>query len=123
MKKPLFEIEDLDETNRGEFRLSPSEEDAITLTIAGKKVEVVNISGNGIAFKFVGNVKKATYKIVLDFGIEETHRIECALKVLRQDAPIYSGALVDLTSTDSRLICQFIINSQKRAIRRGTSHS
>jgi len=120
MKKPLFETEDLDETNRGEFRLYPSEEDDITLTIAGKQVEVVNISGNGLAFKFVGNVKKATYKIVLDFGIEEKHRIECALKVLRQDAPVYSGALVDLTPSDSRLIGQFIINSQKRAIRRGT---
>jgi hypothetical protein len=120
MKKPLFETEDLDETNRGEFRLYPSEEDDITLTIAGKQVEVVNISGNGLAFKFVGNVKKATYKIVLDFGIDEKHRIECALKVLRQDAPVYSGALVDLTPSDSRLIGQFIINSQKRAIRRGT---
>jgi len=121
MKKPLFETEDLDETNRGEFRLYPSEEDDITLTIAGKQVEVINISGNGLAFKFVGNVKKATYKIVLDFGIEKKHRIECALKVLRQDAPVYSGSLVDLTPSDSRLIGQFIINSQKRAIRRGTS--
>ena len=123
MKKPLFEIEDLDETNRGEFRLYPSEEDDIKLIIAGREVEVVNISGNGIAFKFVGNVKKATYKVTLEFGITEKHRIECAIKVLRQDAPIYSGTLIDLSAGDSRLIGQFIINSQKRAIRRGTAPS
>ena len=55
MKKPLFEIEDLDETNRGEFRLYPTENDDIKLIIAGKEVEVDNISSNGIAFKFVGN--------------------------------------------------------------------
>lgn len=121
MKKPLFETEDLDETNRGEFRLYPSEDDNIKLTIAGKEVEVVNISGNGIAFKFVGNVKKATYKIILEFGTQEKHRIECALKILRQDAPVYSGNLLDLSPGDARLIGQFIIDSQKRAIRRGTA--
>ena len=123
MKKPLFETEDLDDTNRGEFRLYPTDADDIKLINAGKEVEVINISGNGIAFKFVGNVKKATYKIILEFGIEEKHRIECALKVLRQDAPVYSGNLMDLSATDTRLIGQFIINSQKRAIRRGTAHN
>ncbi len=123
MKKPLFEIEDIDETNRGEFRLYPSESDQIKLIIAGKEVEVDNISVNGIAFKFVGNVKKSTYKVILEFGIEETHRIECAIKVLRQDSPLYSGTLIDLSTQDSKLISQFIINSQKKAIRRGGSQS
>jgi hypothetical protein len=122
MKKPLFEIEDLDETNRGEYRLYPTAEDNIKLTIAGKEVEVVNLSGNGIAFKFAGNVKKATYKIKLQFGLEEVHHIECAINVLRLDPPTYSGALVDLSPQDSRLIGQLIINSQKRAIRRGSSN-
>lgn len=119
MKKPLFEIENLDESNRVEYRLSPSDEDNLKLIIAGKEVEVVNISSNGIAFKFVGNVKKATYKVVLEFGIEETHRIECAIKVIRQAPPVYSGTLVGLSPNDSRAIGQLIINSQKRAIRTG----
>ena len=119
MKKPLFEIENLDETNRGEYRLSPSDEDNLKLLIAGKEVEVDNISGNGIAFKFAGNVKKATYKVVLEFVLEEKHRIECAIKVLRQDPPIYSGNLIGLSPTDKRAIGQLIISSQKRAIRTG----
>ncbi len=119
MKKPLFEIENLDDTNRGEYRLSPSDQDNLKLLIAGKAVDVVNISGNGIAFKFAGNVKQATYKVVLEFVLEENHRIECAIKVLRQDPPVYSGNLVGLSPTDKRAIGQLIINSQKRAIRTG----
>ncbi|MGB1238004.1 MAG: hypothetical protein ACPG4U_07315 [Pseudomonadales bacterium] len=119
MKKPLFEIEGLEESNRGEYRLYPSDEDNIKLIIAGKAVEVDNISANGIAFKFIGNVKKATYKVVLEFTLDEKHSIECAVKVLRQAPPIYSGTLVDLSPSDSRLISQLIINSQKRSIRRG----
>ncbi|MFT5706549.1 MAG: hypothetical protein ACI9ES_000830 [Oceanospirillaceae bacterium] len=119
MKKPLFEIDNLDDTNRGEYRLSPSDEDNLKLVIAGKEVEVVNISGNGISFKFTGNVKKATYKVILEFAAEEKHRIECAIKVLRQDPPVYSGTLIDLTPYETRAIGQLIINSQKRAIRRG----
>jgi len=121
MKKPLFEIEDLDDTNRGEYRVTPSDDDHIKLIIAGKTVEVENISANGIAFKFVGNVKKATYKVTLEIGNSEKHRIECAIKVLRQAAPTYSGVLIDLSALDSKLIGQFIISSQKRAIRRGTA--
>ena len=40
MKKPLFEIEDLDDTNRVEYRVCPSEDDHIKLIIADKTVEV-----------------------------------------------------------------------------------
>ncbi len=123
MKKPLFEIDDLDETNRGDYRLQPSENDDIKLIIAGKEVDVDNISSNGIAFKFVGNVKKATYKVILEFGIEEKHKIECAIKVVRQEPPIYSGHLIELSTQDSKLIGQFIVNSQKKAIRRGSKTS
>lgn len=121
MKKPLFEVEGLTETNRDEFRLYPSEHDHIKLYIAGKEVEVDNISSNGIAFKFAGSVKKAVYKVVLELEIEETHKIECAIKVLRQSPPIFSGTLVELSENESRLINQFIIKGQKRAIRLSTS--
>ena len=37
MKKPLFETEDLDDTNRAEYRLYPTPEDNLSLSIAGKK--------------------------------------------------------------------------------------
>lgn len=123
MKKPLFETEDLDETNRGEYRLYPSDEDNIKLIIAGKTVEVDNISAKGIAFKFIGNVKLATYKIKLEFSMEQQHSIECAVKVLRQASPIYSGVFVDLSVADSKIINQYIIESQKKAIRRGGNNS
>ena len=121
MKKPLFEIDGLDDTNRGEFRLYPSEHDKIKLFIAGKEVEVDNISANGIAFKFAGNVKKATYKVVLELEVEGMHRIECALTILRQAPPFFSGNLVELSANEAKLIGQFILKGQKRAIRQSTS--
>lgn len=119
MKKPIFEVEGLDETNRGEYRLRPSEHDIIRLFIAGKEVEVDNISANGIAFKFSGKVKLATYKVVLELELDGAYKIECAIKILRQDLPIYSGVLIDLTPKESRIIGEFIIKGQKRAIRKG----
>jgi len=119
MKKPIFEVEGLEETNRGEFRLRPSEHDIIKLFIAGKEVEVDNISANGIAFKFTGSVKMATYKVVLELELNGSYKIECAIKILRQDPPIHSGVLVDLTPKESRIIGEFIIKGQKRAIRHG----
>jgi hypothetical protein len=119
MKKPIFEVEGLDDTNRGEFRLRPSEHDIIKLYIAGKEVEVDNISANGIAFKFSGNVKIATYKVVLELELDGTYKIECAIKILRQEPPIHSGVLVDLTPKETRIIGEFITKGQKRAIRQG----
>lgn len=121
MKKPLFETEDLDDTNRAEYRLYPTPEDNLSLYIAGKKVEIINLSGTGLAFKFAGKVKEATYKIKLQFGLQQTHQVKCSIKILHMNPPIYSGALVDLSIHDSKLIGQIIINSQKRAIRRGSS--
>lgn len=121
MKKPLFETEDLDDTNRAEYRLYPTPEDNLSLSIAGKKVEIINLSGTGLAFKFAGNVKEATYAIKLQFGLQEAHQVKCSIKILHMNPPVFSGTLIDLSVQDSKLIGQLIINSQKRAIRKGSS--
>lgn len=116
--KPLIEFDDDEQTNRGSVRIHPSEEDGLIVEVAGRKVEVDNLSAGGIAFIYNGNVAKSTYSAKLQFELEEPREINCKIKVMREAKPIYSGPFVDMDEQHSKLLSRFLLECQKRAIRR-----
>lgn len=116
--KPLIEFDDDEQTNRDNVRIHPSEEDGLILEVAGRQVKVDNLSGGGIAFVYNGNVAKSTYSAKLQFDLEGPREITCKIKVMRDAKPIYSGPFVDMDEQHSKLLSRFLLECQKRAIRR-----
>lgn len=115
--KPVIEV-DTDETQRQNFRVAPHKDDPVTLTVAGVKVPIVNLSAKGVAFRYAGEVKQEIYSITLAFETDKAYEVNCRLRIVRRAKPEYSGEFVHISERDIAHITSFVVACQKWAIRR-----
>lgn len=115
--KPVIEI-DNDESQRFNYRVTLHQDDLVSLKVSGIKVDVIDISAKGVAFRYQGEAKKDVYPMVLTFEIDRVYTVVCNLKINRRKHPEYSAEFIDIDEKDVATITRLIIECQKRDIRR-----
>ncbi|WP_372743085.1 PilZ domain-containing protein [Neptunomonas sp.] len=115
--KPVIEI-DNDDSQRFNYRVTLHEGDPVSLEVAGVKVRVIDISANGVAFRYQGEASQEIYPMVLTFEVDKVYSVAGNLKINRRKNPEYSAEFVDINEKDVETITRLIIECQKRDIRR-----
>lgn len=113
--KPLINLED--DSQRFHFRVEPSQEDPVTLKVAGNEVPIINLSAQGVAFLYPHTLTHSSYPAELLFTTDRTYTIHCDLILLRRQPPEYSGSFSGISEQDTKKITRLVMECQKRNIR------
>ena len=116
--KPTIELHEEEAGSRENVRIEPHKEDPVRLLLDGIEVALNNLSVKGAAFIFSCELKRADYPVKLIFKTNRECVIESRIQITRSIRPEYAGQFVGLTLRDETLITAFIVDCQKRAIRR-----
>lgn len=117
--KPLISIPGLKDQGRRAFRMTPVQDDPVSLRVNGDLVDLEDLSANGVAFLSGHELKAGCYDAQLSFTmLERDFTIFCKIDLGRTRTGSYGGELQDMSGMDERLLSRFILECQKSAILR-----
>lgn len=117
--KPLVNLPGVKEKGRRAFRMTPVQDDPVSLRVNGQIVDLEDLSANGAAFLTEDDLNAGTYDAQLNFTLNQRdYSIFCKLNLIRTKTGTYAGELQAMTSLDERLLSRFILECQKNAILR-----
>lgn len=122
--KPVIILSGVKDRGRRAYRMTPVQDDPVSLRVDGKLVDLEDLSVNGVAFLSEQDLKAGVYDAQLNFTLQQRdYSIFCKLKLIRTKTDAYAGELQELTSLDERLLSKFILECQKYAIMRDRENS
>lgn len=117
--KPLISLPGVKDRGRRAFRMTPVQDDPVSLRVNGHLVDLEDLSANGVAFITEDDLNAGTYDAQLNFTLNQRdYSIFCKLNLIRTKTGTYAGELQAMTSLDERLLSRFILECQKHAILR-----
>ncbi|QEW07506.1 PilZ domain-containing protein [Nitrincola iocasae] len=117
--KPLISFPELKDRGRRAFRMTPVQDDPVSLRVNGDLVDLEDLSANGVAFISEHELKSGRYDAQINFTLDERDfTIFCKLDLIRTLTGTYGGELQEISSMDERLLSRFILECQKQAILR-----
>ena len=117
--KPLISLPGIKDHGRRAFRMTPVQDDPVSLRVNGDLVDLEDLSANGVAFLSEHELKSGCYDAQLNFTLgERDFTIFCNMDLVRTRTGSYGGELKDMSSMDERLLSRFILECQKQAILR-----
>lgn len=120
--KPIIVLPNDEETGRRAFRMTPVQEDPVSLWIDDQPVVLQDLSANGVAFSSAHELEGKIHQACLRFALEDREvKILCQVHLLRMKSGAYAGELQDLSELEERLLSRFILACQKAAIKRERS--
>lgn len=115
--KPLISLPGINDRGRRAFRMTPVQDDPVSLRVNGQLVDLEDLSANGVAFLTETDLKAGTYDAQLNFTLtKRDYSIFCQLKLIRTKTGTYAGELQEMAPLDERLLSRFILECQKNAI-------
>ena len=117
--KTRISLPGVKERGRRAFRMTPVQDDPVSLRVNGHLVDLEDLSANGVAFITEDELSSGRYDAQLNFTLgERDYSIFCKLQLIRTKTGTYAGELHEMTSLDERLLSRFILECQKNAILR-----
>lgn len=117
--KPLVTLPGVKEKGRRAFRMTPVQDDPVSLRVNGHLVDLEDLSANGVSFLTEDDLNAGAYDAQLNFTLNQRdYSIFCKLNLIRTKTGTYAGELQAMTSLDERLLSRFILECQKHAILR-----
>ncbi|MCD8513079.1 MAG: hypothetical protein LRY63_06735 [Nitrincola sp.] len=117
--KPVIILPGVKDRGRRAYRMTPVQDDPVSLRVDGKLVDLEDLSVNGVAFLSEQDLKAGIYDAQLNFTLQQRdYSLFCKLNLIRTKTDAYAGELQEMTSLDERLLSKFILECQKNAIMR-----
>lgn len=121
--KPVISLPGVADKGRRAFRMTPVQDDPVSLRVDGSLVDLEDLSANGVAFLTKSDLTSGTYDAQLNFTLSDRdYSIFCQLKLIRTKTGTYAGELQGMSTLDERLLSRFILECQKNAILRAREH-
>lgn len=115
--KPQISLPGLKDRGRRAYRMTPVQDDPVSLRVKGDLVDLEDLSANGVAFLSEHELAAGVYDAQINFTLSERdYSIFCQLKLIRTKTGTYAGELQGMSSLDERLLSRFILECQKNAI-------
>ncbi len=117
--KPVIILPGVKDRGRRAYRMTPVQDDPVSLRVDGKLVDLEDLSVNGVAFLSEHDLQAGIYDAQLNFTLQQRdYSLFCKLNLIRTKTDAYAGELQEMTSLDERLLSKFILECQKNAIMR-----
>lgn len=117
--KPVIILPGVKDRGRRAYRMTPVQDDPVSLRVDGKLVDLEDLSVNGVAFLSEQDLQAGIYDAQLNFTLQQRdYSLFCKLNLIRTKTDAYAGELQEMTSLDERLLSKFILECQKNAIMR-----
>lgn len=121
--KPVIVLPDVKDRGRRAYRMTPVQDDPVSLRVNGKLVDLEDLSMTGVAFLSDQQLSAGLYDAQLNFTLQNLdYSIFCKLQLIRTKTDTYAGELQGMTSLDERLVSKFILECQKNHIIRAREH-
>lgn len=100
---------------RQSYRVTPDPETPLHLNLAGKSLEIVELSSGGLAFKNQGLAAGSTH--LIDFVLPTGGALKTRIKILRIDDDICRANFVNLDLDSEDALHRYVLVRQKEDLR------
>ena len=118
--KPVIEFEEDANHPRQNYRVKPMPNDPIKLLVAGREMEIIDLSVKGVAFRYAGETKQPSYPIELLISVGRRYQVACELRIVRHQDDMVSGVFEALSARDETVLNKLVMALQRRDIREAT---